>query len=135
MTADSPADARAEVLEAAARLVEAFGRNDTEAYFDSFAEDATFVFHNHAVPLRSRQEYRDLWDGWQREGFAVRSCTSSDQHVQALGDDVAVFTHSVHTVSLVDGVEEASDERETIVFRREGGTWSAVHEHLSPHAR
>ncbi|HTZ92370.1 MAG TPA: hypothetical protein VMB74_08240 [Streptosporangiaceae bacterium] len=28
--------------------------------------------------------------------------------------------------------EETVAERETIVFRRDGGRWAAVHEHLSP---
>jgi uncharacterized protein (TIGR02246 family) len=122
-----------EVLAAAASLVEAFGRHDTDAYFASFAPDATFVFYTHPEPLRSREAYRELWSGWESEGLRVISCTSSDQHAQSLDADVTVFTHRVHTVVRMGEDEESLDERETIVFRHEDdGRWLAVHEHLSP---
>ncbi|WP_436534172.1 YybH family protein [Actinoplanes sp. HUAS TT8] len=121
-----------EVLAAAGRLVAAFGAHDTAAYFGSFAADATFVFHTHATPLRSLSDYEQIWYGWEREGFHVESCSSSDQHVQLFGD-VAVFTHRVRTVIRTGEGPESLDERETIVFRREpDGRWLAVHEHLSP---
>ena len=134
MSADTAA-IEGQVLDAARALVEAFGAHDTDAYFASFSPEATFVFYTHDDPLRSRDAYRELWSSWERDGFRVLSCASSDQHVQVLSDDVAVFTHDVHTVVRTGGEEEAVDERETIVFRRtsEGG-WSAVHEHLSPAA-
>jgi len=126
---------QADVLEAARVLVEAFGAHDTEAYFASFAADATFVFYTHEEPLRSREAYRELWTGWEQDGFRVLSCASSEQHVQVLAADVAAFTHRVHTVVRTGAAEESLDERETIVFRREaGGRWLAVHEHLSPAA-
>ena len=122
-----------EVLAAAASLVDAFGRHDTEAYFASFAPDATFVFYTHDTPLRSRAEYEELWSSWEADGFRVLSCTSSDQHVQELAENVAAFTHRVHTTVRTGEDEESLDERETIVFRREDdGRWLAVHEHLSP---
>jgi len=130
-----PVNGEAEVLDAAGSLVEAFGAHDTAAYFASFAPDATFLFHTHDRPLRSREAYRELWTSWEQDGFQVVSCASSDRHVQVLTDDVAVFTHRVHTVVRTGAAEESLDERETIVFRREaGGRWSAVHEHLSPMA-
>lgn len=50
-----------QVLEAARRLVAAFARNDAEAYFAAFSEDASFIFHNWPQPLRSRAAYRKLW--------------------------------------------------------------------------
>lgn len=122
-----------EVLAAAASLVDAFGRHDTEAYFDSFAPDATFLFYTHDVPLRSREAYRELWRAWETDGFRVLSCASSDQHVQQVAANVAAFTHRVHTTVRTGQDEESLDERETIVFRREDdGRWLAVHEHLSP---
>ena len=123
-----------EVLTVAAALVEAFGSHDTAAYFAGFAADATFVFHTAERPLRSRAEYEALWASWEREdGFRVESCHSTDQQVQHVSDDVAVFTHRVATrVRTTDGVEEV-DERETIVFARGvDQAWLAVHEHLSP---
>jgi hypothetical protein len=59
------------------------------------------------------------------------SCASSEQHVQDLGD-VAVFSHRVATRVRSGDVQERLDERETIVFARDGDRWLAVHEHLSP---
>jgi uncharacterized protein (TIGR02246 family) len=124
-----------QVLEAARLLVEAFGAHDTAVYFASFAADATFVFYTHEHPLRCREAYHELWTGWEQDGFRVLSCSSAEQHVQVLTDDVAVFTHRVRTVVRTGAEEETLDERETIVFRRQGdGRWLAVHEHLSPAA-
>jgi ketosteroid isomerase-like protein len=51
--------------------------------------------------------------------------------VQVAGD-AAVFTHRVATRAMSGGDEVASDERETIVFRRDADRrWLAIHEHLS----
>ena len=128
-------DAEQEVLEVAAALVAAFAAHDTEAYFASFAPEATFLFHTTDELLRSRAEYEALWAEWEREaGFRIDSCTSSGQHVQLLGDpaEVAVFTHRVRTTVRTHEGAESLDERETIVFqRRADGRWTAVHEHLS----
>ncbi|WP_433833155.1 YybH family protein [Actinoplanes sp. CA-015351] len=120
-------------LEAANALIDAFGRHDTEAYFASFAADATFVFHTHVRPLRSRSDYEQLWYAWEQDGFRVLGCESTDQHVQMLTSDIAIFTHRVRTLARTGDVEETAEERETIVFqKRDGGRWLAVHEHLSP---
>ncbi len=120
-----------EVLAAAEAVVDAFGRHDVPAYFAAFAPSATFTFHAHPEPLRSRAAYERLWRSWEQDGFRVLSCASSDRLVQELGD-VAVFTHRVATRVRFGEVEEALDERETIVFARVGTGWVAVHEHLSP---
>lgn len=119
------------VLAAVARLVDAFARHDTDAYFAAFAEDATFIFHNLDRVLTSRDAYRAEWRLWEeRDDFRVLGCRSSDQRVQLTGD-VAVFTHSVDTDLSFGGNPVTNRERETIVFRREGGEWIAFHEHLS----
>jgi ketosteroid isomerase-like protein len=120
-----------EVLATAASLVHAFGHHDVDTYFAAFRPDATFVFHSHPQPLRSRAAYEELWREWERDGFRVLACTSSDQQVQVV-EDVAVFTHRVATRVRFGADEESLDERETIVFVREGSRWLAVHEHLSP---
>ena len=123
-----------QVLAAADALVEAFASHDTAAYFAAFAPEPTFVFHTHPEPLSSRAAYEELWSRWEREdGFRVLSCRTGERRVSVLTDDVAVLTHRVHTLVRAAGVEETLDERETIVFRRDGsGRWRAVHEHLSP---
>lgn len=125
-------DLEQSVLAAADRLVAAFARHDAAAYFSAFAPNATFIFHNLDRPLRSRAEYEAEWALWEtRDSFRVRGCQSSDRHVQMIGS-VAVFTHGVRTELEIGGEALTSQERETIVFERDGaGTWLAVHEHLS----
>jgi ketosteroid isomerase-like protein len=123
-------DARDEVLDAAQALVAAFGSHDTARYFTSFADDASFVFHNTDEVITSRARYSEIWRGWERDGFQVLGCRSLDQRVQVLSPDTAVFTHRVRT--LLAGETAELRERETIVFRRDpSGAWLGVHEHLS----
>ena len=127
-----------EVLQAAADLVAAFARNDRAAYFGAFTVDASFVFYTLPQPLLSRDAYQALWDSWRRdEGFEVLSCTSSNAVVSLQGD-VAIFIHNVATELRMNGEQFFSQERETIVFKRQGtrteqkeGLWLACHEHLS----
>ena len=120
----------AQVLKAAADLVDAFKSNDTARYFDCFSEDASFVFHTLAKPLNSRAAYEALWLQWQTDGFAVLDCESSNGCVNVQGD-VAIFVHDVATHVRVGTEEMRLKERETIVFRLEGARWLAWHEHLS----
>ena len=127
-----------EVLQAAADLVAAFARNDRAAYFGAFTADASFVFYTLPQPLLSRDAYQAVWDSWRRdEGFEVLSCTSSNAVVSLQGD-VAIFIHDVATELRMNGEQFNSQERETIVFKRQGlgaeqqeGLWLACHEHLS----
>ena len=129
---------RDHVLQAAADLVSAFAGNDREAYFGAFSADASFVFYTLAQPLLSRDAYQALWDSWRlEEGFEVLSCISSNAFVSLQGD-VAVFVHDVATELRMQGEQFFSQERETIVFKRQGsrtqeqqGLWLACHEHLS----
>lgn len=121
-----------QVLTAAADLVAAFAGHDRDAYFASFAPAATFLFHSADSLLGSRADYEREWDGWVASGFKVLGCVSSEQRVDLLGEDVAVFTHRVHTHIRDGDGEHRLAERETIVMRRQpGGRWLGVHEHLS----
>lgn len=118
------------VQHAAKTLIDAFARNDTDAYFAAFAEDATFLFHTLPAPLLSRAAYREVWAVWQADGFAVLGCQSRDAHISLQGD-VAIFMHDVDTHVRFGDEESHSSERETIVFRQYGARWLACHEHLS----
>ena len=127
-----------QVLQAAADLVAAFARNDREAYFGAFSADASFAFYTLDKPLLTRDAYQVLWDNWRNEeGFEVLSCASSNAVVSLQGD-VAIFLHDVATELRMNGEQFFSQERETIVFKRQGsrtqeqqGLWLACHEHLS----
>jgi len=135
-TEDAPrSETERQVLEAADRLVGAFGGGRVDDYFASFHPHATFVFYTSGRRLESTAEWRELWDSLQRdEGFRVLDCRSGARRVQDLGE-TAVFTHDVETRVSTRAGEETLHERETIVFARgEDGGWLAVHEHLSPAA-
>jgi ketosteroid isomerase-like protein len=121
------------VKAAADAIVAAYGAHRTEDYFRCFHPDATFVFYSSPERLTSRAAFREEWERWTREdGFRVLQCQSWNQLVQDFGD-IAVFSHSLKTVTRFNSGEETSLERETIVFQRQqDGTWLAVHEHLSP---
>lgn len=119
-----------EVLAAAAELVAAFSRTDTQAYFAAFSPEATFIFHPEAQRLESRSEYEDLWNGWLADGWSVTGCESTDARVQLCGTS-AIFSHTVKTTTRVGEITETLRERETIVFTRQGSRILAVHEHLS----
>ncbi len=128
------ADPVAAVRAAADSIVAAFGRQDSSAYFSRFDPEASFVFHTTPRRLNSRAEYEAEWQSWKTIGFSVRSCSSSDQRVQLVGD-VAIFTHAVRTEVTTREGNSTLLERETIVFQRQDGRWIAVHEHLSPQPR
>lgn len=73
---------QASVEEAAAAIVQAFRANDRDAYFGTFAEDATFVFHPEQHRLNDRASYERAWDSWRAEGWAVLDCVSRDALIQ-----------------------------------------------------
>ena len=57
-------------------------------------------------------------------------CQSSNVNISVQGE-AAIFMHDVVT-RVRFGIEESLfHERETIVFRHDGGRWLACHEHLS----
>lgn len=129
MTSSDPEQA----LAAAAEIVEAFGRHDTQRYFSLFAPEATFLFHTTDRLLGSRAEYEAEWAAWERDDFRVLGCASSDQRADVVADGVVVFTHRVTTRVQDSAGEHEMTERETIVLRRsDDGAWRGVHEHLSP---
>ena len=120
-------------MEAAAEVVAAFGSHDTEKYFRCFSPEASFLFYSSNRRLNSRQEYEEEWKSWEKDGFKVHSCLSSDAKVTLCAESrVAIFTHSVRTDLTMGGQRMTNCERETIVFEHVGGSWLAIHEHLSP---
>jgi ketosteroid isomerase-like protein len=113
-------------------LVRAFAASDATAYFSHFDPDATFLFHDTPGRIESRASYEEMWAEWERDAdFRVLVCESTNQRIQEYAD-TAIFSHDVHTVRSIEGAEDEVYERETIVLRRDGDSWTCVHEHLSP---
>jgi len=122
-----------QILDSAAKIVADFGAHRTAEYFSGFHESATFMFYTHSERLNSRSEYETLWTKWETEdGFKVHGCKSTNQLVQLIGSDGAVFSHLVESSIEFGGEISTIHERETIVFQLIDGQWLAIHEHLSP---
>lgn len=117
---------------AAQRIVDLFSAHNVAAYFQCFAENASFVFYNHSEVLTCRKAYEDLWQQWEKQhGFKVLNCQSHAPHI-TLFNDVAVFTHKVTTQLLWDGETCLNHEKESIILLRQENRWICIHEHLSP---
>lgn len=122
-----------QVLAAAAKIVDDFGNHRTADYFAGFTAEASFMFYTHSQRLNSRAEYETLWAKWETEdGFKVHGCRSTNQLVQLIGQEAAVFSHLVSSDIEFAGEVSTVAERETIVFALVDSVWLAVHEHLSP---
>ena len=120
------------VLEAAAKIVAAFGSHSRDEYFSYFSPESTFIFYSSNTRFNSRAEYESEWRAWEENGFQVHSCSSSEAMVTCHANGaVAVFTHTVRTDLTLDGERMQTGERESIIFENQGGTWIAIHEHLS----
>lgn len=122
-----------DVLEAADRLIAAFGEARVDDYFACFHPDATFVFYTADCRLESRAQWRTEFDRLAEEDrFRIVACTSTARRVQVIGD-VGIFTHDVETSVTSSAGPETLHERETIVFAKQTDSiWLAIHEHLSP---
>ncbi len=127
------------VLAAAKRLVKLYGANMMQEYLALFAPDATFIFYSYDDVMMSLNAWSEEIARLEADGNRVLSCTSSNQHVQTIAPNGALFFHDVTTVEAdAQGNETTYHERETIVFQFRGGDgpmdghWLAVHEHLSP---
>src|SRR5918999_2181463 len=84
-----------QVLEAADRLVAAFGEGRVDDYFVCFHHEATFIFYTTDRRLESTMEWRLLLDRLAREdNFRVLECLSRERRGQTPGVG-GVFTADV----------------------------------------
>lgn len=121
-----------ELIQAAARIVDAYAANDEDAYFATFAPECSFVFHTDAEIFRTRDAWQAAWRELRESGWRVESCRSIESFVTPIGD-AGVFCHVLETTAGTSDSLETYRERESIVFeRRSNGELIAVHEHLSP---
>jgi uncharacterized protein (TIGR02246 family) len=112
------------------RLMSAFVGGDTDAYFDCFHDDASFIFPGEPS-LESLAEYRSAWARWEQEGLRFTDVVADDVRIRVTGD-TAVVTHRMQTTTIAGETTTVERERETIVFSKQGDRWLAVHEHMSP---
>ena len=94
-----------QVLEAADRLVAAFGEGRVDDYFACFHPEATFIFY------------------------------TAEGRVQDLGDTAVFTHDVRTHLSTFSGEETLHERETIVFARQEDGNWLAVHEHLSPAGR
>lgn len=109
----------------------AYGRNDLDAYFRSFAPDLTQWFPSGRVDLPS---YQASWRKYIGAGNRLDGVEVRDLQVQVgPSADAAVATYILRvTTRTAKGEVSMEDNHETdVLFKRAGG-WTIVHIHYAP---
>jgi uncharacterized protein (TIGR02246 family) len=126
-----PSAAEQEVRAFIANYNAAYGRNDLDAYFRSFAPDLTQWFPSGRVDLPSYQASwrKYIGAGNRLEGVEVRDL----QVLVGPSADAAVATYILRvTTRTAKGEVSAEDNHETDVLFKRGGAWTIAHIHYAP---
>lgn len=108
----------------------AYATNDTETYFDYYADDATVFYGGERQDLAA---YAKSWPEFMEAGGGVEKNVMSDLKVQILsGGDVAVVTAFIDNVTRSpDGSKESIRAFETDVWQKIDGKWKVVSLHYT----
>jgi ketosteroid isomerase-like protein len=112
----------------------AYGGNDLDAYFNSFAPDLTQWFPSGRVDLPS---YQASWRKYIGAGNRLEKVEVRDLRVQ-LGTslDAAVATYILRvTTRSAKGEVSTEDNQETDVLFKRSGAWTIVHVNYAPAAK
>lgn len=109
----------------------AYGRNDLDAYFRSFAPDLTQWFPSGRVDLPS---YQASWRKYIGAGNRLDGVEVQDLQVQiGPSADTAVATYILRvTERTVKGEVSTEDNQETDVLFKRNGQWTIVHVNYAP---
>jgi ketosteroid isomerase-like protein len=109
----------------------AYGRNDLDAYFRSFAPDLTQWFPSGRVDLPS---YQASWRKYIGSGNRLDAVEVRDLQVQVgPSADSAVATYILRvTTRTVKGEVSTEDNQETDVLFKRNGQWTIVHVNYAP---
>jgi ketosteroid isomerase-like protein len=131
--AQAPAAAAAEkeVRAFIAAYNAAYGRNDLDAYFRSFAPDLTQWFPSGRVDLPS---YQASWRKYIGSGNRLDGVEVRDLQVQiGPSSDTAVATYILRvTTRTAKGEVSTEDNQETDVLFKRNGQWTIVHVNYAP---
>lgn len=119
-----------EVRMLAVAFNDAYLRNDLEAYFGFYADDATLWFNSGRILLA---DYRRDWYQLIGEGGRVEKNVISDLQVQiGPGDVAAVATYQLDVVTrMPDGSVTTDHAHETDVWFKRDGKWLVAHVHYT----
>ena len=108
----------------------AYASNDTETYFDYYAEGATVFYSGDRQDLAA---YEKFWPEFMAAGGGVEKNEMSNLKVQVLGGgDVAVSTSFIDNITRSpDGSKTAIRAFETDVWQKIDGKWKVVSLHYT----
>ena len=108
----------------------AYATNDTDTYFDYYADSAT-VFYSGA--RQELADYAESWPKFMEAGGGVEKNEMSDLKVQVLpGGNVAVSTAFIDNVTRSpDGSKTAIRAFETDVWQKIDGKWKVISLHYT----
>jgi len=109
---------------------QAYATNDTDTYFDYYAESATVFYSGDRQDLAA---YAESWPKFMEAGGGVEKNEMSDLKVQVLaGGDVAVSTAFIDNITRSpDGSRESIRAFETDVWQKIDGEWKVVSLHYT----
>ena len=126
------AAAESAVRDAFDALVDGITRADVEAVMDVYWNSPQLLlFNNNGTVTRSWAQVKSNRSSSYPNLKDVKLAVS-DVRVQMLGADGAVVTCLWTQSQTASGVPETATGRLTLVFRRVGTAWKAVHTHTSP---
>lgn len=108
----------------------AYATNDTDAYFDYYAEGATVFYSGDRQDLAA---YAESWPEFMEAGGGVEKNEMSDLKVQVLPcGDVAISTVFIDNITRSpDGSKDAIRAFETDVWQKIEGEWKVVSLHYT----
>ena len=111
----------------------AYERNELDAYFGYYADDATLWFNNGRVILA---DYRKDWYKLIADGGGVEKNVLSDVQIQmGPGDTTAVATYRLDVLTrMADGSVTTDKAHETDVWFKREGKWLISHIHYTVEA-
>lgn len=127
------ADDKAEIEAIQKRIVAAIQHRDADAIVANFEHGDSLVIFD-VVPPRQFTG----WNAWKKDWTdALKGCASapkmdiSDLKIEVSGD--LGFSHNIGHFACVDpkGSQQEMTWRATDCYRKQGGKWIIVHEHLS----
>ena len=108
----------------------AYATNDTDTYFDYYAESATVFYSGDRQDLAA---YAESWPKFMEAGGGVEKNEMSDLVVQVLpGGDVAVSTAFIDNITRSpDGSKNVIRAFETDVWQKIDGKWKVISLHYT----
>ncbi len=128
--ADHHGEEPADLYAAIKAFDHAYATNDTDTYFEYYAEGATLFYSGERQDLAA---YEASWPEFMAAGGGVEKNEMSDLKVQVLPcGDVAVSTSFIdNTTRSPDGSKESIRAFETDVWQKVDGKWKVISVHYT----